>query len=142
MVGKILVVEDEIFVATEIEYVIAEMGFDPIGIAADERSALALGPHADVALIDLNLEDGPTGARIGKILAQTHGVTVLFVTANPSQLGDGVPGTVGVLQKPVTDRELRSALAYAVARREAAEATPPHRLKLFDGSSQPLNAVG
>ncbi|KQX34374.1 hypothetical protein ASD04_16820 [Devosia sp. Root436] len=132
MTRKILVVEDEIFVATEIEYVIEEMGFTAIGIAADERTALSLATQADVALVDLNLQDGPTGMRIGHILAQTHGVTVLFMTANPSQLGEGVPGTVGVLPKPVTDPELRAAVAYAVARRDAAEATPPARLKLFD----------
>ena len=33
---KILVVEDEIFVATEIEYLVAELGHNPIGIAADK----------------------------------------------------------------------------------------------------------
>lgn len=132
MTCKILVVEDEIFVATEIEYVIEEMGFESVGIASDQKSALALASGADVALVDLNLTDGPSGMAIGRILAQTHGVTVLFMTANPSQLGDGIPGTVGVLPKPVTDNELRSAVAYAVARHEAADAVPPKRMRLFD----------
>ena len=132
MIRRVLVVEDEIFVATEIEHVVEEMGLTPVGIAPDERSALALASQADVALVDLNLADGPTGIRIGRMLAQTYGVTVLFMTANPSQLGDGVPGTVGVLAKPVTDRDLRAALLYAVARHDAVEATPPARLRLFD----------
>ena len=134
MTCRILVVEDEIFVATEIEHVIEEMGHLPVGIAADKRSALALAANSDIALVDLNLEDGPTGSAIGQALAQTHGVTVLFMTANPSQLGQGIPGTVGVLPKPVTDRDLRAAVAYAVARREAdAEAPlPPRRLQLFN----------
>lgn len=141
MTRRVLVVEDEIFVATEIEHVIEDMGLTPIGIAADERAALSLASHAEVALVDLNLQDGPTGIRIGRILAQTHGVTVLFMTANPSQLGDGVPGTVGVLAKPVTERDLREAVAYAVARREAAEATPPPRLRLFDWSDAANAAI-
>src|SRR5690606_41145690 len=128
MTQNILVVEDEIFVAAEIEHVIEEMGFTAIGIAADERSALSLAAQADVALVDLNLRDGPTGIRIGHILAQTHGVTVLYMTANPSQLGDGVPGTVGVLPKPVTDRDLRAAVTYAVARHDATQATPPTQI--------------
>src|SRR5690606_24166758 len=132
MTLNILVVEDEIFVAAEMEHVIEDMGYNPVGIAADERSALSMAALADVALVDLNLQDGPTGIRIGRILAQTHGVTVLFMTANPAQLGEGVPGTVGVLPKPVTDRELRAAVAYAVARHDAADATPPPRLQLFD----------
>jgi hypothetical protein len=66
-------------------------------------------------------------------------VTVLFMTANPSQLGDGVPGTLGVLAKPVSDRDLRAAVAYAVARCDAAEVAPPPGLQLFDWS-EPANA--
>lgn len=132
MVCKILVVEDEIFVATEIEHVVAELGYAAVGIAADRRSALALGGNADIALVDLNLQDGPTGAEIGRVLADRHGVTVLYMTANPGQLGDGVPGTLGVIPKPVTDAELRAAVRYAVARHEATEATPPRRLRLFE----------
>lgn len=141
MMRRVLVVEDEIFVAVEIEHVIEEMNLTPIGIAPDERSALALASQADVALVDLNLEDGPTGIRIGQLLAQEHGVTVLFMTANPAQLGSGVPGTVGVLSKPVTDRDLRAALTYAVARHEAVKATPPARLRLFEQSNA-LRATG
>ena len=130
---RILVVEDEIFVAAEIEHVIEELGHKPIGIAADQRSALALAYKTDVALVDLNLQDGPTGMAIGQILAQSHGATVLFMTANPSQLGAGIPGTLGVLPKPVTDRELKEAVAFAVAHREARAAgtKPPRRLQLF-----------
>lgn len=132
MVRRVLVVEDEIFVATEIECVIEDMGLTSIGIASDEPSALALADEAEVALVDLNLQDGATGIRIGKALAETYGVTVLFLTANPSQLGTGVPGTLGVLPKPVTERDLRQAVAYAVARCDAEDATPPNRLRLFE----------
>jgi CheY-like chemotaxis protein len=141
MMRRILVVEDEIFVATEIEHVIEEMGLTPIGIAPDERSALALASQADVALVDLNLRDGATGIRIGHMLTQAHGVTVLFMTANPAQLGDGVPGTVGVLSKPVTEPELRAALAYAVARHDGTEVAPPARLRLFERPAA-LDATG
>ncbi len=128
---RILIVEDEIIAATEIEYVVAEMGHDPIAIASDQKTALAHASKADIALVDLNLRDGPTGIRIGEILAQTHGVTVVFLTANPAQLGDGVPGTIGVMPKPATDRDIREAVEFAVARRVAADAKPPRRLKLF-----------
>lgn len=131
MVCRILIVEDEIFVATEIEHVVAELGYEPVGIAADQRSALAKADQTDVALVDLNLRDGPTGIAIGRTLAERYGVTVLFMTANPSQLGDGVPGTIGVLPKPVTDWDLRSAVEYAVARHLATDAEPPRRLQLF-----------
>jgi len=131
MTYRILVVEDEIFVAAEIEYVISELGHEPIGIAADRRTALSLAPDTDIALVDLNLQDGPTGMAIGSTLAQMHGVTVLFMTANPAQLGDGIPGTLGVLPKPVSERELKQALEFVVDHRRDGDGCPPRRLHLF-----------
>lgn len=128
---RILVVEDEFFVAAEIEHVVEDMGYRPAGIAADKATALALGKNADIALVDLNLRDGPTGVAIGSSLAK-DGVTVVFMTANPDQLGTGVPGAIGVISKPVADAELRAAVAYAAARRADLMASPPRRLRLFE----------
>lgn len=132
MSSKVLVVEDEIFVATELENLLYDLGHQPVGIAADSRKALALADQAELAFVDINLVDGPTGIEVGKALA-AQGVTVVYMTANPAQLGDGVPGTVGVIPKPVESAELRQAVEYAVALRseKAADAKPPRRLKLF-----------
>lgn len=129
---RVLVVEDEPLVAIEFESLIADLGHQPIGIAADSRSALALAGEAEVAFVDLNLVDGPTGEELGRALAR-RGVTVVYMTANPEQLGQGVAGTVGVIAKPADNAELRQAIDYAIAVRRRAEATvrPPRRLKLF-----------
>jgi len=132
---RVLVVEDEIFVATEIGYVVEELGHQAAGIAGDAASAFGFADGCDVALVDLNLRDGPTGPLIGRTLAEQFGVTVLFMTANPSQLGDGVPGTLGVIGKPVQDEELRQALAFAVATRRRLPAVPPDRMRLFAPSN-------
>lgn len=137
MACRILIVEDEFLIASEIELVISDMGHEPVGIAPDQRSALAMTTAApvDIALVDLNLRDGPTGKTIGRILAQTHGVTVVFMTANPAQLGGGVPGTIGVLPKPASETELRGVVEYAVARHRKSDAErPPRRLQLFTWS--------
>jgi DNA-binding response OmpR family regulator len=132
---NIMVVEDEIFVATEIEYVVEELGYHAVGIAADTASAVALAPFADVALVDLNLRDGATGVDIGRLLAERHGMTVLFMTANPSQVGHPFPGAVGVLPKPVAEDELKAAVRFTVAQRQsldaAATAAAPARLRVF-----------
>lgn len=127
---RVLVVEDEIFVAIEIEHVVKELGHRPVGIAADRETALQLAAATDLAIVDLNLRDGPTGPGIGKALAD-EGVTVLFMTANPSQLGEGIPGTLGVIPKPVADEELRDALSFAVSHRLNEKGKPPPRLRLF-----------
>ncbi len=133
---SILVVEDEILVAIEIEEVIREMGHRPIGIAPDMARAFDLADDAEIALVDLNLRDGPTGAEIGRRLASEFGVTVIFMTANPSQLGNGVDKALGVISKPVSDRELREAIEFAAqVRANRAVASPPQRLRLFNQSS-------
>jgi DNA-binding response OmpR family regulator len=129
-----LIVEDEIFIAMEVESVLTDMGHTPVGIAVDTRRAMELAANAEIAIVDFNLRDGPTGMEIGRRLAE-RGVTVLFITANPSQLGDGVPGALGVLAKPVNQNELKAAINFidAVHRREhPLKAEPPRRLKLFD----------
>lgn len=132
MTYKVLVVEDEILVATELESLLVDFGHEPIGIASDSRQALELAPDAELAFVDLNLTDGPTGVELGRALAQ-RGVTVIYMTANPEQLGDGVPGTVGVIAKPVNNAELRQSIDYAIAVRGKPPITalPPRRMKLF-----------
>jgi CheY-like chemotaxis protein len=132
---RILIVEDEIFVAAEIEQVVSDMGHEPVGIAPDKQTALQHASDADVALVDLNLRDGPTGIEIGRILAQTHGVSVVYLTANPAQLKSGIPGTIGVVSKPISQRDLNDVVSYAIALRRQADAQPPQRLQLFGNSS-------
>lgn len=133
MTCKVLIVEDEIFVAIEVESVVRDLGHTPVGIAADSRRAMQLGDEVDVALVDLNLSDGPTGIDVGRRLAR-NGVTVMFMTANPAQLGNGVPGALGVLPKPVNDQELKAAIQFvaAVHRRDHQPVRPPRRLRLFE----------
>ena len=135
MACNILVVEDEFFLAAVVEDVVSEMGHHPVGIAADRKAALALANQAEIALVDLNLRDGPTGAEIGRSLADEFGVSVVYLTANPEQLGDGVPGTIGVIQKPIMDDELKQTVEFIVAQRGGRSGRDltraPARLRLF-----------
>ena len=98
----------------------------------DSRRAMELAGDAEVAFVDLNLVDGATGVELGRALAG-RGVTVVYMTANPEQLGKGVPGTIGVIAKPADNTELRQVVDYAIAVRRSAETTtrPPRSLKLF-----------
>ena len=67
MNAKILIVEDEILVALDMEMAIEEMGHTPIGIAPDAEVAATLAnEQPDIALVDLNLRDGLTGPQIAR----------------------------------------------------------------------------
>ncbi len=128
MPDRILIVEDEIIVALDLEASLEDLGYEPIGIAPDSASALKLAAlKPALALVDLNLRDGLTGPETGAVLARDFGVRVLFMTANPRLLGEGIAGTVGVLTKPYDITAVRTAVEYAMRRVK----TPPAQLKLF-----------
>ncbi|KKW92333.1 MULTISPECIES: response regulator [Sphingobium] len=97
---KVLIVEDEIFVALEIEHIVEDAGFLVGAIAADRQAALEAAGDCDIALVDLNLRDGPTGPGIGVELASQFGIRVIYVTANPAQIGDASQAAMGVITKP------------------------------------------
>ena len=132
MTASILIVEDEMLVALEMQGILEDHGYGVAGIAVDLQSALAFAKSKiDLALVDLNLRDGLTGPEIGKHLASERHAGVLFVTANPRLLGDGVAGTIGVLTKPTDERTLSSAVAFALRRLNGEPAEAPPALRCF-----------
>jgi CheY-like chemotaxis protein len=111
----ILIIEDEIFVAMDIERVLVDEGHKVVGIASDRAEALALADRCALALVDVNLRDGRTGPEIARELHRKSGVRTLFVTANPAQVGEGVDGAVGFVRKPFDDAMIRDAVRWALS---------------------------
>lgn len=132
MSARILIVEDEFLVAMNLEAVIGDLDHEVIGIAPDRESADELADEEpDIAFVDLNLRDGLTGPQIGKMLSD-RGISVIYVTANPRILGEGVPGTLGVMPKPCDGRTIAGALDYALLRRRGEAVMPPPFIIPFD----------
>lgn len=134
MSARILIIEDEALVAMELRFVLEDLGHEVVGTAADARTARGLvqETEVDLALVDIHLSDGPTGIDLGRELGQDLGVTVLFMTANPGMVRNGVAGTIGVLSKPTDERAVQTAVDYALRRRAGRpiEYAPPG-LQLF-----------
>lgn len=131
---RVLIVEDQLLIALDLQESISEssIGADVVGFASQTEHALRLAPTVDIAFVDVNLSDGRTGPEIGRILAEKFGVTVIFMTANPEALGEGVPGTLGVISKPVSGVSVEEALAFAIARRTDQLAVMPSAMRLFN----------
>ncbi len=131
MPARILIVEDEMLVAMDLECVLQELGHESVGIAPDLQSALAyFDQPIDLALVDLNLRDGCTGPEIGAKLS-AKGVAVVFVTANPKLLGDGIAGAIGVITKPTDEQIVKAAVEYALGSRHGGAVDPPSTMQLF-----------
>ncbi|TRL36172.1 response regulator [Rhizobium straminoryzae] len=127
---KILVVEDQLLIALHIEDAVIALGHEVAGIAANRADAMRLADCCDIALVDVQLQDGPTGPAIGRRLAET-GKTVVFMTANPEALDDDIPGALGVISKPLFDLELIGSIQYAAAVHAGQDALAPERMRRF-----------
>ena len=75
-----------------------------------------------VALVDLNLRDGPSGSTIAHQLAERFGTAIVYVTANPAQIGRPAPTAIGVVQKPFSPHAILAAVSMAT--RGAAQSLP------------------
>lgn len=111
MTKTAMIVEDEIFVALDLERILIDAGYHVVAIAADRETALIAAAGCDFAFVDVNLRDGPTGPSIAETIARDHGVKVVFVTANPSQIGDA--DCLGYIRKPFNDAAILAAAELA-----------------------------
>jgi CheY-like chemotaxis protein len=119
---SVLIVEDEIFIAMEIERILQDAGYTVVAIAADQSEALSAAAAAEVAFVDLNLRDGPTGPGLAHELAERFGVRIVYVTANPNQIDRPAPTAVGYIRKPFSEEAIVAAAAIA-AQLETPDAT-------------------
>jgi len=130
----VLIVEDEVLLATELEYLAEEVGYHSVGLAmsSDEAVDLAKSLHPDLALVDVHLRDGPTGVEVVRRIQDDCGCVALFMTANVKRLPDDFAGACGVIGKPYSEHGVKTALAYlAVCLEEGyAPGLPPVGLEL------------
>jgi CheY-like chemotaxis protein len=113
---RILIVEDEPFIAADLEALAAENSHSVVGVAdtmamAEEMmNTLAF----DAALLDVKLRDGFTGGLVAQLLGEGPR-PFAFVTGNAEQLPSGAFGAVAVVEKPFTDRQISDAFGALAA---------------------------
>lgn len=110
MTDTALIVEDEIFVALDIERILLGAGYRVAGIAADTETALASAAGCSFAFVDINLRDGATGSDIARRLT-AQGIRVVYVTANPAQIA--WPDAIGYVRKPFGEGAILAAASVA-----------------------------
>jgi len=113
MGATVLIVEDEILVALQLEDMLSDAGHRVVGIIPDHASLRNIPDPPQVALVDLNLRDGPTGPEIARNLSEIFGTKIVYVTANPGQIGEPAPTAIGVIQKPFSQTGILAAIACA-----------------------------
>jgi DNA-binding response OmpR family regulator len=111
---RILVVEDDYYLATDAEKTLTSAGADVFGPCGDEESGLAVAEEEEIdcAILDVNLGPGPS-FRIAHAMRE-RGIPFLFVTgydreAIPKEFSD-----VERLEKPYVGHHLLNAVGRLV----------------------------
>lgn len=106
MSKNVLIVEDEVLVALDMEEVISQAGFTVVGLARDPDEAMRLidREHIDVAIVDANL-CGQSCAPIALRL-RARGVPFVAISGySADQLGEWL-GDALLLNKPLDSDRL------------------------------------
>ncbi|RJG44608.1 MULTISPECIES: response regulator [unclassified Mesorhizobium] len=121
---KVLIVEDEALLAMELEMLVEDAGHSVVGWATsfDEARRLVDEVDADIAFVDVHLNDGPTGVDVAQYIGDTEQSMVVFMTANPKRIPENFAGAIGVIAKPYTLNGLMAALRYL---QEGVHTPPP-----------------
>ncbi|MBB3194657.1 two-component system response regulator [Roseateles terrae] len=125
---RIQIVEDERIVALDLRAGLEQLGYEVVGIAANEPDALKLARHAepDLVLMDIHLDRGSDGISAARQLRELLQVPVIFLSAygEPETLQRAAEAApYGYLLKPFELRELNATVRMAMVRRAAERQT-------------------
>ncbi len=143
---RIMIVEDEALLMMQLEASIEAEGHDIVGTAmsAGEAIAIARMVEPDVAFIDLQLLDGPTGIFVARHLRGTEKTMFVFITANATRLPEDYEGAAGVVSKPFSQAGITATIRYLhqCVRRPPPTMAAPAELKIAPGFQRFLSDGG
>jgi DNA-directed RNA polymerase specialized sigma24 family protein len=127
----VLIIEDETFIAMDLEGLVQGLGHRVLGVARTHSEALALGRTHKPGLIlaDIQLADGSSGLDAVNDLLRTFQVPVIFITAYPERFLTGQrPEPAFLIAKPFQPATVSAVISQALffernARRTAERAT-------------------
>jgi CheY-like chemotaxis protein len=120
--GRVLIVEDEYFVALDIEDALSSVGFTIVGIAttAEEAVKVAEAEKPDVVLMDIRLAGARDGIEAAAEIRNRLGIPSLFATAHSDAgtraRGNKAASPLGWLTKPYSGGEVALAVTEAIAK--------------------------
>ncbi len=116
---KILIVEDEILVASDIQESLESLGYTVQGMVDTAQKAIEAVEKElpDLILMDINLKGEMTGIDAAKQITKEHDVPIIYLTANTdmdtvSKAKVALP--YGYISKPFTDKDLRTNIEIAI----------------------------
>ena len=116
---KILVVEDEVFIAEDIHSSLLDLGYDVCDIAYDSETALKkIHQHSpDLILLDITIRGQNDGIYVAQIIHENHQIPFIFLTSHSDRNTlERAKKTrpYGYIVKPFKDKDLISSIEIAL----------------------------
>ena len=116
---KILIVEDEIFIARDLQMSLEKMGITVISIVPSGEQAIqkAGEDRPDIVLMDIVLQDGMDGIEAAEIIHSDFDIPVIYLTAHGDKaIFERAKKTepFGYITKPFKDNDLKRAIDIAI----------------------------
>lgn len=125
---RILIVEDQYFVAVDCELHLRSAGFECIGLATTASSALEIAErdHPDLIIMDIRLASRVDGVQAAIVIYERLGIRCIFASAHADatvrrQAERAHP--LGWVDKPYTGDELIRAVNSGLAELETKQST-------------------
>ena len=109
---RVLIVEDDPFIAMDLEGVLSDAGCDVCGVASSEAEALRMGEatRPAFAVVDVRLSPGD-GRVVARELFRQYDTAVLMATAHTRELDNlAATGALACLPKPYSADDVPAAL--------------------------------
>ena len=113
----VLIIEDEAFIAFDLESLVESLGHRVIGIARTHQEALTIarGKQPGLILADIQLADGSSGIDAVNDLLDSFEVPVIFITAYPERFLTGErPEPAFLIAKPYQPATVSAVLSQAL----------------------------
>ncbi len=116
--GKVLIVEDDAIIATDLKKILERQGHEVLAVARtlDEAIKVAESEPPELILADVQLADGSSGIdAVRHILTEFGQMPIIFVTAFPERLLTGQrPEPAFLITKPYRNEQVASAVSQAM----------------------------
>ena len=117
---SVLIIEDDLLIASQIEAALTEAGFNVVGVATtgEEAFELAAGHTPDLAITDVRLAGDGDGIDAALALFRSHGIRCILASAysdDEARQRAEPAAPLGWLQKPYSMASLTAAVRRAAA---------------------------
>jgi len=143
---RILIVEDQLIIALDLELILKNLGYEVAGIVntGEESVEFVKNSKPDLVLMDIMLPGDIDGIAAAEVIHKTLDVPIIYLTAHSDEKSlerAHLTGPYGYIVKPIQERELYTSIEIALHRFNMDRVLKKSEMKyrtLFEQSMDPI----